>query len=267
MSIARLSAGFLSPRCRRGRSWSDALSLVQSGTCAAVSLDCFGTLLARESVDWEQRIIAETVGREAGYSKSQSHRFLKGARVNAQRLAGGDEEPTAESIWTEYCTALGISDMGMRLCADELKLLEMTSHAVAEALHFVAAVARLHLPWIVCSDTRWPAPLLTGLLEGKGFVVPPESVFCSCDHRKNKFRGGLYSITYRYLTETLGRHLPPSTILHVGDSFFADSCSAARFGMQTVNVPAAMPTPEQVTGAESAIAYLAALRQDLAGKL
>ena len=117
------------------------------------------------------------------------------------------------------------------------------------------------------TDTRWPAPLLTGLLEGKGFSVAPGSVFCSCDHRRNKFRGGLYSIAYRHLTETLGRHITPSRILHVGDSFLADSCSAARFGMSTVKVPVAAPDQDHILDTEAAREHLAALQQDLAGSL
>lgn len=267
LSAARLIAGFLSPRSGLGRGWDEALSIAQSGAVEVVSLDCFGTLLARENVDWEQRILAETIGSEAGYSAVQSRQFLKTACVKAKHLAGGDEEPTAESVWTEYCTVLGIQDMGTRLCAEELTLLEITSNPVDEALRFVAAVERLQLPWIVCSDTRWPAPLLTRLLVGKGFPVPLGSVFCSCDHRRNKFRGGLYSIAYKHLIETLGPHVLPSRILHVGDNFLADNCSAARFGMGTVSIPSTESGPGQVTTTESAKAHLAVLRRNLAESL
>lgn len=264
ISAARLFAGFLSPRSSLGRGWDEALSIAQTGRFTVVSLDCFGTLLARESVDWEQRILAETVGREAGYSESRSRQFLKAARVKAQHLAGGDEEPTAESIWTEYCAVLGIPDLAKQISAHELKLLEMTSSATSDALKFVAAVENLELPWIVCSDTRWPAQALSGLLGGKGFAVPQESIFCSCDHRRSKFRGGLYSIAYQHLAETLGQRILPADILHIGDNFFADKCSAAHFGMRVVKVPSAQRDRGQTAEMDSANAYLERVRQDIA---
>jgi FMN phosphatase YigB (HAD superfamily) len=265
LSFARLSAGFLSPRCRSGRNWSDALSLVQSGACAAVSLDCFDTLLARGIPDWEQHVLAETAGMEAGLSAHQALNSLCLARERAQRLAAGDEEPTAASIWTQYCIIIGIPERAAaQLCTHELKLLEMTSIASADALNLVATIQAHQLPWFVCSDTRWSASLLSGLLRGKGFAIAPESIFSSSDHHRSKFRGGLYSIAYRHLVVALGREVPPSAILHVGDNFFADNCSAASFGMRTVNVPAASLQPGQAAGDGAINTYLESVRRDLA---
>lgn len=264
-SVTRLLSGFLSPLCHSGRSWSDALSLVQSGSCAAVSLDCFDTLLARGIPDWEQLALAETAGLEAGYSAPQARHSLRAARARARHLAAGAQEPTAASIWTEYCIAIHIPEQAAtQLCAHELKLLEMTSIASAEALNFVVAVESLHLPWIVCSDTRWSATLLSGLLRGKGFAIGAESTFCSCDHGKSKFRGGLYPIAYQRMVDTLGRNVPPSSILHVGDNFFADNCSAAAFGMPTVNVPSALRQPAPTEAVDVVKAYLEAVRRDIA---
>lgn len=264
-SVTRLFAGFLSPLCRSGRSWSDALSLAQSGSCAAISLDCFDTLLTRRIPDWEQLVLAETAGLEAGYSALQARHSLRAARARAKHLATGDQEPTAASIWTEYCIAIHISEQAaMQLCAHELKLLQMTSFASAEALNFVLAVESLHLPWIVCSDTRWSATALSGLLRGKGFAIGPKSTFCSCDHGKSKFRGGLYPIAYRRMVEALGQNVPPSSILHVGDNFFADNCSAAAFGMLTVNVPSASRQPAPTEDVDAVKAYLEVVRRDIA---
>jgi hypothetical protein len=264
-SVTRLFTGSLSPRSRSGRSWSDALSLVQTGAFAAVSLDCFDTLLARGIPDREQLVLAETAGLGTGYSASQALRSLSVGRERAKRLAAGDQEPTAASIWTEYCAAIGIpQSAATQLCAHELKLLEMTSFASPEALNFVTAVESFHLPWIVCSDTRWSATFLSGLLRGKGFAIGPESIFCSCDHGKSKFRGGLYPIAYQCMIETIGRNVPPSSILHIGDNFFADNCSAAAFGMLTVNIPSALRQPAPAADADVVKAYLETVRRDIA---
>jgi FMN phosphatase YigB (HAD superfamily) len=262
LSMARLTAGFLSRRNHLGHSWDAAFSVLRSGRCAGVSMDCFGTLLARGSTDWEQHILAETVGFEAGYSQPRAKRLFKKALEQAKLVAGGDQEPAAKSIWTEYCIALGVPDMATQLSAHELKLLEITSNAADRALPFVDAVKNLQLPWIVCSDTRWPASELCWLLREKGFDIPLESVFCSCDHRKSKFRGGLYSVAYKHLIEALGRQVPPRTILHVGDNFLADNCSAASFGMLTVNVPPACRQTEPA--ADTIGTYLELARQDIA---
>lgn len=265
LSLARLSAGFLSPRSHCGRSWSDALSLVQSGACAAVSLDCFDTLLARGIPDWEQIVLAETAGVEAGYSAPQARDKLRAACERAKRLAAGDQEPAAESIWIEYCAAMRMHGrMAPQLCAHEMKLLEMTSLASAEATDFLAAIEKLRLPWIVCSDTRWSAISLSRLLSGKGFTIEAESILSSCDHGKSKFRGGLYPIAYQRLAVALGRRVPPSAILHIGDNFFADNCSGAAFGMLTVNVPSASRRPAPAADTDAVTAYLEAVRQDIA---
>lgn len=265
LSVTRLFAGLISPRSRSGQSWRDALSLVQSGACAAVSLDCFDTLLARGIPDWEQLVLAETAGAEAGYSAPQARDKLRTARERAKRLAAGDQEPTAESIWIEYCMAMRMHErMAAQLCAHEMKLLEMTSCASAEATDFLAAVEKLRLPWIVCSDTRWSAASLSSLLRGKGIAVDAESILSSCDHGKSKFRGGLYPIAYQRLEETLGRRVPLSSILHVGDNFFADNCSAAAFGMLTVNVPSALRQPASTEDVDVVKDYLDAVRRDIA---
>ncbi len=265
LSVTRLLAGFLSPRSRSGQSWSDALSLVQTGACAAVSLDCFDTLLARGIPDHEQLVLAETAGMEAGYSALQARDNLRVAHQRAKHLSGGDQEPTAASIWVQYCIISGLSEqVATQLCAHELKLLEMTSIASADALNLVAAIESRRLPWIVCSDTRLSASVLSGLLRGKGFAIAPESIFSSSDHRKSKFRGGLHSIAYQHVVETLGRDIPPSAILHVGDNFFADNCSAASFGMRSVNVPAASLQPGQAADTDAINAYLELVRRDLA---
>ena len=265
VSVTRLCAGFLSPRCRCGQNWSDALSLVESGTCVAISLDCFDTLLARGIPDWEQQVLAETAGLEAGHSALKARHIFNVAHKRAKRLAAGDQEPTAVSIWTEYCDSIGIPKrVAKQLCAHEMKLLEMTSHASTDALNFVAAVESLHLPWIVCSDTRWTAASLSRLLRGKGFAIESESTLSSCDQSKSKFRGGLYPIAYQYMLETLGRKVAPSSILHVGDNFFSDNCSAAAFGMLTVNVPPASRQPVSAADSDSVKAYLETARQDIA---
>ena len=264
LSVARLSAGFLSPRCHSGRSWSDALSLVQSGACVAVSLDCFDTLLARGIPDWEQHVLAEVGGMIAGLSARQARHCLSLARKRALRLAGGDKEPSTAAIWGQYCFITGLPErVAAQFCIHELKLLEITSRASADALSFVATIQALRLQWIVCSDTRWSAFALSGLLQGKGFAIGPESVFCSSDHCSSKFRGRLYSIAYQHLVESLGRNVPPAAILHVGDNFFADNCSAASFGMRTVNVPAASLPPGHVADTDAINAYLDLVRRDI----
>lgn len=267
-SAARLLAGFLSPRCHVGRSWGDALSLIQSGSCAGVSLDCFDTLLARGVPDWEQDALAATVASEAGYSAFQARDILKLARRRAQQRVGGDGEPAAVSIWTEFCVAVGIPErLAMQLCAHELALLEMTSMASYEATEFIADVEARHIAWLVCSDTRWPATALHQLLGSKGVAVSPESIFCSCDHRKSKFRGGLYSIAHRRLAEILGQPISPKNIVHIGDNFLADTCSAACFGMLAIQVPPAPRMPSASVDGEPIRSLLAGARQEIADSL
>lgn len=264
LSLARLFFGFLSPRCHGGRNWSDALLQVQSGEYVAVSMDCFDTILARGVPDWEQHVLAETVAGEAGRTPNQAREDFDLARKQATRLATGDEEPTARSIWTQYCKIAGIPEQAEQLCAHELKLLEMTSTASADALNFIATVQTLDLPWIICTDTRWSASLLSDFMRRKGIAIGAESIFSSSDHRRSKFRGGLYSIAHQHLGKALRQEFPPSKILHIGNSFFADNCSAACFGMRTVRVPAASLKPEQVPAAETISSYLELVRRDLA---
>jgi FMN phosphatase YigB (HAD superfamily) len=264
LSVARLSAGFLSPKCRAGRGWQDALSLAHTGDYLAISLDCFDTLLVREDPDWEQRIVAEIAGANAGYSSQQSQNMLRVAHERAQGLSDGDREPSAASIWLQFCIGAGLPEqVASRMSAHELSLLEVASLASNDALSFVAEIEGLGLPWIVCSDTRWSAGQLSVLLQHKGFAIPPESVFSSSDHGRSKFRGGLYPIAHRHVVEALGKNVPPSAILHVGDNFLADNCSAACYGMQTVNVPRAPRQTKQIVAGSDVHAYLDFVRRDV----
>lgn len=263
-SAARLLAGFVSPRRRAGRSWDDALSLVRSGACAGVSVDCFDTLLARAEPDWEQHALAELVGAATGHAGQDARRMLRLATRRARRGAG--DEPAAAVIWAEYCNALGIPGrLAAQLCKHELKLLEMTSTASVDALEFIAAVERLRLPWIVCSDTRWSRAELSWLLSLKGFCVAGEAVFASCDYGQSKFRGGLYAIAQEHLRTTLEPRESRADIVHVGDNFLADCCSAACHGWHAIVIP-----PQRQIGARVAAAvssHLEAVRQEVAESL
>lgn len=261
-SAVRLLAGFVSPR-RAGRSWGDALSLVRSGACAGVSVDCFDTLLARAEPDWEQHALAELVGTAAGHAGPEARRMLRLATRRARR--GADDEPGAAVIWAEYCNELGIpGQLAARLRAHELRLLEMTSTASVDAIEFVAAVERLRLPWIVCSDTRWSRAELSWLLSRKGFDVAGEAVFASCDHGQSKFRGGLYAIAQEHLRTTLGPQASRANIVHVGDNFLADCCSAACHGWRAIVIP----PQRQIGGRAAAVSsHLETVRQEVAESL
>lgn len=268
LSAARLASGFVSRQRRIRQGWHGALSLVESGACAGISIDCFDTLLARGVPDWEQLALAEIAGSATGHSAGQSRQFLHAAIGRARRLAPGDREPGAALIWTEYCATAGIPPHVATLLADhELKLLETTSLASAEAMGFIAAVEKCRLPWVVSSDTRWPRAALSRLLTGKGFAVAAKSIFASCDHHQSKFRGGLYSIAYQHMIGTLGRHVPRSDFLHVGDNFLADVCSAACFGMLAIQVPPAPRMPPAAVDGEPVQSLLAGARQEIADSL
>lgn len=241
------------------------MALVRSGSCAGVSLDCFDTLLARGAPDWEQKALAEAIAAENGFSTLQARDMLRLAHKRAKQLVGGDEEPSAVLIWTEFCISLGIPEhVATQLCAHEMKLLDMTSIVSCEASGFVAALESRRIPWIVCSDTRWPAAALSKLLHDKGLPVRPESIVTSCDHRKSKFRGGLYSVAHEHLAQTLGQPVSPSDILHVGDNFLSDVCSAACFGMLAVSIPRAKLGPAFAADLAEVESYLATARQDIA---
>lgn len=267
LSAARLLAGFASPRLRVGRSWNDAMSLVRSDACAGISVDCFDTLLARAMPDWEQRILAQIVGSSARRADGNAANMLSAAHRRARRHGGADGEPSAHLVWAEYCNALGLPGrVAARMSAHEFELLALTSAASTEALEFITTVENHNLPWVICSDTRWSRTELSRLLALKGFAVSENAIFSSCDHGRSKFRGGLYAIAYEHLRRTLGPQVARDNIVHVGNNFLADDCSAACFGMRTVGIPPARLSLDAATTAP-VTEWLEAIRREVADEL
>lgn len=250
-STFRFSRGFFSRARLVGRSWEDADRALDSGRYQAVSIDCFDTLLARLAPDWEQITVAEIGMTLSAKLPGRAESLIRSAR---SRLRGRDiDEPSALSIWVEFCSLAGLPQtFAVKFAEAEKDLLSSSSAASDQATKFVARACQQDVPLIVCSDSRWPALELGMTLSSHGFAFAPQAIVCSCDHNQSKFRGSLYKVAAERIDQLTGRHVESARVLHVGDNLFSDYYSAACHGWSCVNVPGARLAPTQRETAERA---------------
>ncbi len=249
-SLLRLARGLSQGHLRGPTTWREIEASLHNGKYVALSMDCFGTLINRLSPDWEQRAIASMTGCLAGLTHTESIRALRSAHAAAARGRPGDPEPDAVSIWTHFCNLCDLPQMLVEhFCAVESELLAATSAVCVEALATLKTAQHAKIPFVITSDTRLTATALQTLLREKGIELSLDALVCSCDSRRSKFRGGLYSIAMQRLSEKAGQALAAHKILHIGDNRISDGYSAASSGIASAILAPGALTGETLTSA------------------
>ncbi len=238
-SVLRLLRGAARRKLRGPASWAAIAAATGDGQYLALSIDCFDTLVARLEPDWEQRAIARQIGELVGMSAHRAQAMLRQAhRVACGVAPGSEDEPAAADIWLAFSRLAGLPDsLCAHLVRTELDLLAGSARLEPQAARIVELALSSKIPFVVTSDTRWSAEQISALLDRLGLSLPPNTIVCSSDHDKSKFRGGLYAVAMNRLTGTTSRDLLPRNVLHVGNDLLADGYSAAAGGFNYSIVP------------------------------
>ena len=192
-----------------------------------ISFDIFDTLLKRDV--FSPKDVFQIVERKFDQNHNGVQSGFAQKRINAERNArsiSSFDEVTLEEIYN--CLEF----------SDEYKkdLLNLELEVESSVLHRNSSVCSLYEECIktgktvyIVSDMYLPAPFLNKILEREG-LVGYKKLYLSCDFRKTKRSGKLFT----ELCSSEG--IDPKTVLHIGDSRYADYIGPRKTGMRSFHI-------------------------------
>lgn len=199
--------------------------LDQYPTVGCLSLDCFDTLLWRDT--HAPRDIFHGLPDTTIIQRSSAESHARRAAI----ARGRGNEITIEEI---YAQLMPNGSMAERKRAIDAEIDAEARHcfAFAPTVKLMQAAKARGLKVVIVSDTYLSADQLLGLIAqsaGEDVAALIDQVFCSCKFGKSK-AGGLYQDVLRKLK------IEPGAILHIGDNRGADVDGVARFGVHTAHL-------------------------------
>lgn len=200
--------------------------LRELSTYDVISFDIFDTLIFRPFS--EPSDLFFFVGENLGFMDFKRIRVMMEAQLREEcRNRNGNTEITLEEIWEKLQQETGISaEIGMQA---ELDAEYQFCYANSFLQQIYYKLQEQGKKIIIISDMYLPEAFLRKLLEKNGYSGF-DSMFVSCEYRKNKATGTLFELVKSSLPQN-------ANIVHIGDHPGSDVKMAKRAGFAAVYYP------------------------------
>ena len=210
-------------------------SLITEGSCAALSLDVFDTVLWRRTPRPTDvfAVLGAWLARDGRCPDWVTPAAFRRLRITAERHARrGDEalgtEVSLADIWQHMPLELFDADLAELVRAEVLCERHFTV-ADPDIAELVDLAAKHRVPIVLVSDTYFTEENLADLLDRPGLGALREArIFRSHQHGLAKANG-----LWQIVLDALGLH--PEQLVHIGDDAVADVEVPAELGVRTVH--------------------------------
>lgn len=199
-----------------------------------ISFDLYDTLIMRTVCNPNDIFKLTELKLEKQTGRKIAYREMRSSAVAKLQ----DENYTLDDLYSkikELYPDLDVSDI-RALELDVEKCITVARKEMVELFNYARTVGK---EVYILSDMYLPKSFIVSLLNQCDIDLAPENILISCEEKKNKFSGTLWS----YYTENI---LHGKTALHIGDSMSADVEMARKYGIEAVKIPSASKMMEEL---------------------